>query len=237
MILLRPDQPEAVELSEEQKIENSIRSAQEVERESAQEGIYYVSRQVAEGLGKPMYAKEELGLTEETSRRFDRVDTYQQGDNVLTLISSTKTEGSFESFLSLVNEGGEVELWYHGSTTDVWSKERLAYDDIHNLSSLYGEFVAAGRPGLPLLDSDDEFLDINYETNRARFKHHQNESVWIDVYVNLDTEQVVEELLYVEGESGAVYEIAKVIYHEREVLEMERFREVFNMEEFPYEAI
>lgn len=213
-----------------------IRSAQAAELARAENSIYHVTRKISEGGDKPEFVRAVLGSSEAVEPRVDMIETYQHNETALALIESNGTKRPFEAFLSRTHADGALSLHHYGPQRRLVDKDRTAYDEAHDLATLYSDYTSLQRPAIPVLSVEAEFVDINPATNQARFRLAASESLTIETFVDLETKQVVEEVIYVLVDD-TVYEMTRVTYLAREVLPAERFEEIFDPNQFEYSVI
>jgi hypothetical protein len=213
-----------------------IRLAQQQEEAVASEGIYHVKRIITEGIDKPDFVALQEGEVVSAPQRVDVVETWQHSDTALALINSNATKKPFEAFLSREHDG-KLALHHFGSGEGVVPSEREAYDQAHDLASLYTDFRSLNRPAIPVLSASATLARIDTTTNRAWFTERVNDTIIIESAVDLNTKLVVEEIIYVIPVADERYEMTRITYEGRQVLPAEQFEEIFNPSTFPYEQV
>jgi hypothetical protein len=214
----------------------SIREAQAAEIERSAEGIYHVKRVIEEGSGKSGYVAKILGEELSTEARTDIIETWQHNDTALALINSNETESSFEAFLSIEHDG-KLAMHHFGLKDQDVTSERLAYDEVHNLSSLYTEYKSLETPKVAVLPEGADFVELDTKNKVALFTYSPSEGLQVEYEVDLDSKLVVAEIIYVLDDTGARFEMTRTAYLERTVVPASSFDEIFNPEQFAYQAV
>ena len=213
---------------------SAIYDAQASEIAKAETGIYHIKRTIKEGGDKPSFvALASDGSTPEVTERVDEVETWQHNDTALALIESNGTDRSFEAYLSR-EHNGELGLHHYGPVDQERENDRVAYDDAHDLASLYTNFTSLDRPAVPVLPDNAELMEITEDT--ASFAYVPAEGLEIVAIVDLSTNLVVEEIIYMIGDDNR-YEMTTITYAERLVIPAEQFDSIFDPNQFAYDQI
>ncbi len=216
-----------------------IRAAQTAELARAQTGIYHLKREIVEGGDKPAFVAAVLGTPAIAAQRVDVVDTYQHDDTALALIESNGTDRPFEAYLTRVHDTNELTLHHYGPAVAKKESARAAYDEAHDLRSLYTEYTTITKRSIPILDERAELLTIDEVAGVAHFRTVIDDTISIVSVVDLDTKLVTEDIIYVTtaGRSTSSYEMTRVTYKERQVIPSDQFDTVFDPARYDYTVL
>jgi len=220
-----------------QAIVAAVQSAQKEEIKKSETGIYHVKRVISEGNDKPDFVAFATKQNIPTVPvRVDTVETWQHNETALALVESNGTNYGFEAFLSVEHDGG-LQLHHYGEDKHEIDGTREAYDKAHDLASLYTSYKSLERPDVPVLPEAATFKNTNESATLAYFTHSPAAGLEIEYAVDLNSNLVVEEVIYVLTEDAKRFEMTRVAYTERDVVPAEKFDEVFNPSQFDYEMI
>lgn len=223
-------------LVSEQSLVRAIKSAEQAELAKGSDSIYHITRVITEGKDKPSFVAKELGREVSAPQRVDVVSAWQHNDTALALIESNGTEQSLEVFLSREHEGS-LSLHHYAEGAQMVVPERVAYDAAHDLASLYTAYTTLERPTIPVLQDGAILLEVSQDRKSARFVTELGEGLALESVIDLSTYLVVEEIIYVTGETGKRFEMTRISYTDRELIPAEQFEEIFDPTEYAYEVV
>ncbi len=214
----------------------AVQAAQIEELNKAQQGIYHVVREIHEGADKPAYVANIMGESTTTLARVDVVETYQHNDTALTLIESNTSARSFEAFLSRTHDDGGISLHHYGPVDGVSQAGRAVYDTAHDLRTLYDSYTSIESPHVPVLADNAVFSAYNADTNTAKFITDISETISITSIVDVTTNQVIEDIIYVTADDE-VFEMSRIVYRQRSVVPATQFDTIFATDTYDYTVI
>ena len=215
----------------------TIEAAQAEELQKAEGAIYHVVREITEGSDKPAFVRSVLGNEVDAPKRVDRVETYQHSDTALALIESNGTKQPFEAFLSREHEDGNLALHHYGPAVGKISDTRASYDEAHDLASLYTAYTSLERPSIPVLAPEAEFVDVTEGEAVARFSTTLSDTITVESFVDIETNLIAYEVIYVFDDAKNRYEMTRIEYLERNVIAAGEFDNIFDPEQFDYDVI
>ncbi len=205
-----------------------VRAVNEAEAARASSAIYHVKRVIREGEDKPAFVASVLGEREPTLPRVDTLETWQHSENAKVTLTSTGLSRPYQIFLSRA-ERNAVSLYHWGPEVAALPPERTAYDQAHDLGSLYTGFTSTSTPDLPFLPADAELLALPENTGApARFLVRRD-GLEIEYEVDPTTLLITRERIFVLVD-GERFEMTVIEYLAREVIPAEEFDEVFTPE-------
>jgi len=212
------------------------RVAQAEEVQNGANSIYHTKVQITEGSDKPEFVK--VAMNSEVTNvtpRTDVIETWHHSDTALALIESNGTERTFEAFLSREHEDG-LALHHYGPKNAVRSEARAVYDSAHDLASLYTSFTSLDRPEISVMPHDAEFIAYNEDKDVLTFMKRTDEGLEIEYDLSGEDYQVFEERIYVVTEEDR-YEMTRVTFLERSIIDANQFDEVFDPSQYDYQLI
>lgn len=218
-----------------QAIVSAVYEAQAAEIAKSETGIYHIKRIIKEGHDKSAFVALYLGeRAPKVTERVDEVETWQHNDTALALIESNGTERSFEAYLSRERDG-ELGLYHYGPKDQTLKEDRKAYDEAHDLATLYTEYTSLKRPGVPVLPEGALLKKVDAKI--ALFVYKPAEVLEVEAVVDMETKLVTQEIIYVLDDAGNRFEMTTVRYTDRSVIPAEKFEQIFDPMQFAYVQI
>jgi len=205
-------------------------------QEQAKTDIYHVVREISEGKDKSAYVASVMGVATTAEPRIDVVETFQHHDTALARIQSNGRALAYEVFLARQHDTDTVALHHYGSDATVLSSARTVYDAAHDLTSLYEAYTKLDTQTVTGLPRTAVFKDIDTSANRVRFSHVPQEGIRVDIFVDVTTYQIVEEVIYVRT-SDREYEMTRIAYKKREFVPAAEFERVFSPTQHTFTVI
>jgi hypothetical protein len=232
LYVVLPTQPTA----NEETIVQAVRAAQQAELARSSEGIYHMTRVITEGADKPAFVTEQTGREVVAPMRVDVLQTWQHNDTALAIVESNTTAQPIEVYLSR-EHNGTLALHHYAEGQQVVPENRDIYDQAHDLASLYTAYMSLERPSIPVLAEGAQIISVSEDGTSARFETVVAEGLRIESLVDLSTNHITEEVIYVVNDSGEDFEMTRITYIARELLPADEFEEIFDPTRYAYETI